>query len=80
MKPQRQDSTADQLDTVALVAADKGLVALSEWVTDWEDWTRKISYGDLVKLNTLAIEEGCRDAADAMKLRHVSQVERMAAG
>jgi len=72
MKPQRQDSTSDQLDTVALVAAERGLVALSEWVTDWADWTRKISYEGFVQLNTLAIEEGCRDAADAMKRRYAS--------
>lgn len=66
---QRQDSTSDQLDDVALWAEGAGHAAAAAWVRDWEDYHKFLSDKDFTLLCAIAIAHGCYDASDAIKRR-----------
>ena len=69
-KSQRQDSARDQLESVALAAKTQGFPTISEWILqDWDDWSTKLDEDAFDLACIIAMEEGCRDALDAMENR-----------
>lgn len=70
MRFQRQDSTRDQLETVAQKAREQAFPELADWLDDWDNWQLPIDL-DLLNIGILiAAEEGCQDADTAIRRRY----------
>ena len=65
----RQDSTTDQLESVACLLVKAGHSTAAAWVRAWDDYKLPITPADLELVNQMAVIHGCYDAHDAVLMR-----------
>jgi hypothetical protein len=71
----RQDSTTDQLESVAEEAKRYGLLEAVIWLNAWnDDYKRSLNPQAFQLLCKIAVQLGCYDAHDAMRMRYYGRL------